>query len=429
MVEEDIEYETFDGDVITKSDFRDEIINKYISASLDGMTKITDFTVGSEAYHLADVMASFILEHRELVDLNYRMSMVHSAEGEFLDNFGDMAGVHRIGSSASVGEVTFTRLGTDTSPAIVIADGSQVSTEDAISFIVDNNGEDLVLESGATTISANVICEQEGEYTNVDPHTIVLVMGDLGSLVSVDNALKFTEGADIETDDEYRARILLSPYEVPCGTLAWYENVSLGIASVHDVLVEKGETVLDADVKIVFNPVDWTDTVVREDINSYNENNDIESTSTATMTKARADLVDTFQMKEYDIVGISMAYILAEKVAVLESDTDATYIYAVLLETDYSLDMVKQNIIDKISAFNSDMLIGNEFIPTALASVIENEVEGVMNCRIVKEEDGAYTEIVEPISVNSHELAQADLDDIEDRIVVMHFNIDIEQVE
>lgn len=429
MVEEDIEYETFDGDVITKSDFRDEIINKYIEAGLDGMTKITDFTIGSEAYHLADVMASFILEHRELVDLNYRMSMVHSAEGEFLDNFGDMAGVHRYGASASVGEVTFTRLGSDTSTAIVIADGSQVSTDDAISFIVDNDGEDLVLESGATTISANVICEQEGTYTNVDPHTITLVMGNLGSLVSVDNALKFTEGADIEEDDDYRARILLSPYNVPTGTLAWYENISLGIDSVHDVLVEKGETVLDADVNITFHPISWTDTVVRTDINQYNEDNDIESTATATMTKARADLVDTFQMKEYDVVGVTMSYILAERVAVLESDANATYIYAVLLETDYSIDMVKQNIIDKITSFNNEMQIGNEFLPTALASVIENEVAGVMNCRIVKQEDGAYTEIVEPISVNAHELAQADQTDIEDRIALIHFNIDIEQAE
>ena len=93
MVEEDIEYITFDGDTITKSNIRDEIINKYISANFDGLTKITDFNIGSEAYHLADVMASYILEHRELIDLNYRMSMIHYAEGEFLDNFGDMLGL------------------------------------------------------------------------------------------------------------------------------------------------------------------------------------------------------------------------------------------------------------------------------------------------------------------------------------------------
>ena len=425
MVEEDIEFITFDGDSITKSDYRDEIINKYISANLDGMTKITDFTIGSEAYHLADVMASFILEHREMIDTNYRMSMIHTAEGEFLDNFGDMAGVHRYASSGSVGEVTFTRLGTDTSTAIVIADGAQVSTEDAISFIVDNDGEDLVLESGVNTISTNVICEQEGEYTNVLANTIKLVIGDLGTLVSVNNVNAFTGGTDIESDDDYRARILLSPYEVPVGTLAWYENCSLTLDSVHDVLVEKGETLLDADVIITFHPIDWTDTVIREDINDYNQSDDYEDPSTSTMLKARADLVDLFQMKEYDVIGITMSFNLATPTLVLEGDANVDYYFAVLLETNYSLDMVKQNIIDKIETFNADAMIGVEFNPNAIASIIENEVEGVNSCRVVKKEDDSYTEVVEPVSMQPHELYQIDLTDIENRIKLLQFNLDI----
>ena len=408
MVEEDIEYETFDGDVLTKSDFRDEIINKYLEASLQGMTQINDFTVGSEAYHLADVMASFILEHRELVDLNYRMSMIHSAEGEFLDNFGDMVGVHRKGASASVGKVLFTRLSSDTSTEITIPNSTQVSTDDAISFSIDEEG-DIVIPATATSVEANVICEQEGAYTNIEPNTLTLVLGDVGNLVSVTNEEKFTEGEDIETDDEYRSRILLSPYQVPTGTLAWYENVALLIVDaegkqvLHDVLVEKGETVLDADVNIIYNPSDWTKTA-----------------------EALQSLEEQFTLKEYDIVGVTVDYTLAEKVSVLESDANATYLYAVLLDTDYSLDMVKQDIIDKITSFNADCLIGIEFSPSSLASIIENEVTGVSNCRIVKEENGSYTEIVEPISVDAHELAQADLVDIENRVVKMSFNIDIE---
>lgn len=426
MVEEDIEFITFDGDSITKSDYRDEIINKYISANLDGMTKITDFTIGSEAYHLADVMASFILEHREMIDTNYRMSMIHTAEGEFLDNFGDMAGVHRYASSPSVGTVTFTRLGTDTSTSIVISDGTQVSTEDAISFIVDNDGEDLVLESGVNTISANVICEQEGAYTNVLADTIKLVIGDLGSLVSVNNNNAFTGGTDIEEDDDYRARILLSPYEVPVGTLAWYENCSLTCDSVHDVLVEKGETSLDSDITITFHPVNWEDTVVREDINEYNQTNDYEDPLTYTMLKARADLVDLFQMKEYDIVGITMSFNLAEQQLVLQGNNSVEYYFAVLLETNYTLDMVTDNIIDKINKFNDDSLIGIEFNPNSIASIIENEVTGVNSCRIVKKENDSYTEVVETEAMQTHQLYRIDTTDIENRIKLLHFNLDIE---
>ena len=427
MAEEDIEFVTFDGDILTKSDFRDEIINMYIQANLDGLTKITDFTVGSEAYHLADVMASFILEHRELVDTNYRMSMIHTAEGEFLDNFGDMVGVHRYGSSASTGEVTFTRLSEDTTNAIIIADGSQVATDDAISFVVDNDGVDLVLGSGETTVSASVICEQEGAYTNVLPNTVNLVMGDLGSIVSVTNAEAFVEGQDIETDDDYRARILLSPYEFPTGSLAWYENTSLICDSVHDVKAEKGETVGDADVTITFNPTDWTATVVRTDINSYNEDNAIESTSTGTMTKARADLVDLFQMKEYDIVGVTQEYHLADRVSVL-TNSDNT-LYALLLEQNYTISMVKSDVVAKIQQFNSDAMISNECNPSGLASLIENEVDGVNICRIVQEDNGSYTEMVEPISMDATEIYQVDLTSINNRIVAMTFNIDVDPTE
>lgn len=426
MVEEDIEFITFDGDSITKSDYRDEIINKYISANLDGMTKITDFSIGSEAYHLADVMASFILEHREMIDTNYRMSMIHTAEGEFLDNFGDMAGVHRIASSGSVGTVTFTRLGTDTSQSILIADGTQVSTEDAISFIVDNDGEDLVLESGMTTITANVICEQEGAYTNVLENTIVLVMGDLGTLVSVTNAEDLTGGTDIEDDDDYRNRILLSPYQFPTGSLAWYENCSLTLNSVHDVLVEKGETTLDSDITITFHPVNWEDTVVREDINEYNQTNAYEDPLTYTMLKARADLVDLFQMQEYDIVGITMSFNLAEQQLVLQGNNSVEYYFAVLLETNYTLDMIIDNVITKINKFNDDSLIGIEFNPNSIASIIENEITGITSCRIVKKENDKYTEVVETTSMQTHQLYKIDTTDIENRIKLLHFNLDIE---
>jgi len=403
MVEEDIEFVTFDGDVLTKSDFRDEIINKYISANMDGLTKITDFTIGSEAYHLADVMASFILEHRELIDTNYRMSMIHTAEGEFLDNYGDMVGVHRIGSSPSVGEVSFTRLGTDTTQSIIIADGSQVSTDDAISFIVDNDGEDIVLEAGATSVTAPVICEQEGAYTNVLANTVTLVMGDLGNLVSCTNAAAMINGADIETDDDYRARILLSPYEVPTGTLAWYENVALTLDSIHDVKVYKGTTLGDADVNIIYNPVDWTATA-----------------------SAETDLTQLFSMKEYDIVGVTLDYGLADRETVLANSDN--YLFAVLVENNYTLSNLKSSIVEKITQFNKDAMISVEFNPSTLASIIENEITGINSCRIVQYDavNQTYTEIVEPVSMEDSEVYQVDLTSINDRIVALRFNLDIE---
>lgn len=403
-MEEDTEFITFDGDTISKSDYRDEIINRYVSAGLEGLTKITDFTIGSEAYHIADVMASLMLEHRELIDLNYRMSMIHTAEGEFLDNFGDPAGVHRYGSSPSEGTVTFTRLNEEGHENIVIPDGLQVSTDDAISFIVDNEGENLVLEDGVTSISCHVLCEQEGAYTNVLPNTITLIMDDLASKLSVTNTDSMTGGRDIEDDDDYRLRILLSPYDVPVGSLRWYENMSVTLDSVHDVFVKRGETNLEADVKIIYNPADWTDTSVAEE-----------------------DLESLFSMKEYDIAGITLEYILCNKTPVLTTEGNVIY-FAVLLEHDYSLDMVLDDVVAKIEQFNEDAIIGIEFNPGSLASIIENEVTGITDCRIVEYDatNMKYSELVEPVTMEDNEVYSVDVTDIRNRIREMRFNLDIE---
>lgn len=431
MVEEDTEFVTFDGDTISKSDYRDELINKYRSANLDGLTKITDFSIGSEAYHVADTMAWLMLEHREMIDLNYRMAMIHTMEGEFLDDYGDPRGVHRYGSSPSTGQVTFTRLNTENQEPIIIPDGLQISTEDAISFIVDNNGENIILGNGEDSVTCEVICEQEGSYTNVLPGTISLIMNNLAQVLSVTNNEAMDGGRDIEEDEEYRSRILLSPYDAPAGTLGWFENVALTLDSVHDVRVEKGSTQLDKDIRIIFNPADWSDTVIRQDINQYNENNDVESTSTAVMLNARAGLVDLFNMKEYNPAGITMDYILCEKVSVLSGDSNNVYYFAVLLDSNYTIDMVKEDIISKIEQFNSDANISNEFNPGSLAIIIENEVTGVNNCRIVKynSTNQSYTEIIEPVSMEENELYNVDLTNISNRIRVIRFNIDIEEVE
>lgn len=403
MVEEDTEFITFDGVTISKSDYRDEIINKYIRANMDGLTKITDFSIGSEAYHISDMMASLMLEHREMIDTNYRMSMIHTAEGEFLDNFGDPAGVHRYGSSPSQGEVTFTRLNTESTNQIIIPDGLVVSTEDAISFVVDNDGENITMNSGVNNVTCNVLCEQEGAYTNVLPETVTLIMNDLASQLSVTNVSEMTGGRDIEGDDDYRSRILLSPFAVAAGTLGWYENVALTLESIHDVKVEKGLTQVEKDIKIIYNPVDWSDTSI-----------------------ALNDLTELFAMKEYNAAGVTLDFILCSPVPVLTGE-NVVY-FALLLDINYTIDMVKDSVIEKINQFNDDALIEIEFNPGSLASIIENEIEGIDTCRIVEYDstNERYTEIVEPITLEENEKYVVDLTDIETRIREMRFNLDIE---
>ena len=419
MVEEDIEFVTFDGDTITKSDYRNEIIDRYIRARYDGLTKITDFSIGSEAYHLADLMATLKLEHREDIDSNYRMSMIHYMEGEFLDNKGDECGVHRRQSSPSVGEVTFT-LAEAKEDIVTIPADTVVATDDAISFILT---DDVNIYPGDLSGSGEVLCEQEGEYTNVLAGTVNIIISDLGiNGLSVSNEDVFYDGADVEEDDEYRARILNAPYTHPTGSLPWYEDIAMEYcaSSVHDVLVRKNVVGFTEDIVMYYRALDENDTTILDG---------------ETVLVAYKDLVELFEYPTYDIAGITMAFEQGEHVTVLPDSTTISgdsveYLYAVVLDDDVLLADVKDDIEACIIDFNSMACLANSFSPDALVAEIEDSVAGVFRCRIVEHNitEGTYSEITSnnyDISCNDDEYYQVDMTDIADRITQASFSIDL----
>ena len=423
MVEQDVEFITFDGDTITKSDYRNDIIDHYIQSNYDGLTKITDFNVGSEAYHLADLMASLMLEHREDIDSNYRMSMIHYAEGEFLDNFGDMAGVHREQSSPSVGEVTFTLENAKTDIVTIPAD-TVVATDDAISFILT---DDINIMPGELTGNGEVLCEQEGEYTNVLPGTVNIIISDLGiNDISVTNEDYFTDGADIEEDDDYRARILNSPGNVPTGSLDWYANIVATddntASTVHDVVVRKNVGGYDEDIVMYFRALDESDTVI------FNGE---------TVLHAYKDLVELFNQTAYDIVGIRIAFVAGESKAVLPatstiSGDNVEYLFAIVLDDDTLLEDVIDDVESAIVECNDIARLGNAFSPDSLVAMIE-DVEGVFRCRIVLHNitQSTYSEVTDNnyiVNCNNDEYYSVDMTDLDDRITEAAFTIDLTPV-
>lgn len=421
MVEQDTEFITFDGDTITKSDYRNDIIDQYIQSNYDGLTKITDFNVGSEAYHLADIMASLMLEHREDIDNNYRMAMIHYAEGEFLDNYGDQAGVHRRQSSPSIGEVTFTLKDTKSDIVVIPAD-TVVATDDAISFILV---DDVTIYPGDITGTGEVLCEQDGEYTNVLPGTVNIIISDLDiNGLSVTNEDYFYDGADIEEDDEYRARILNSPGNAPTGSLTWFGNVAMDDSTValtvHDVVVLKNVGGYSEDIVMYYRARDENDTVTYKG---------------ETVLHAFKDLDEFFSRPEYDIAGITMAFVSGTSKTVLPAtDTiegdSIEYLYAVVLNDNTTLEEVIDDVEAVITEFNDNATLGNEFSPDALVAEIEDVVDEVFRCRIIKHNitEGTYFEVTSNnynIFCNNDEYYAIDVTDIDDRITEASFSINL----
>jgi len=347
--------------------------------------------------------------------------MIHYAEGEFLDNFGDMAGVHRHQSAPSVGEVTFTLAEASTDIVEIPAD-TVVATDDAISFILT---DDVTIYPGELSGSGEALCEQDGEFTNVLPGTVNIIISELEiNGLSVTNEDYFYDGADVEEDDEYRARILNAPGNVPTGSLPWFENVAMNDESVqntvHDVIARKNVATYDEDIVMYFRALDETDTVVIDGV---------------TVLRAYAELVTLFEEPEYNIVGITMAFEAGESKTVLPASTTVSgdtinYLYAVVLDDDVQLSDVLDDIEGVIIAFNDDAKLGNTFSPDTLVAEIEDSVEGVFRCRIVEHNvtDSTYSEVTDNnynITCNNDEYYAIDETNLDNRITEAAFTIDL----
>ena len=387
MVQETEYLETFDGEIIEKDDVIDYLKSLYDNASYNGLTKVTDFTEGSEAYHLLDTIAGLFLEAREEINDNYLMSMIHTQEGEFLDNTGDSLGVYRHGASPSEGYVIIYYNDEALTSEQIIDQGMGtvctltepvplndlvVMTDDSISFTVENSDASL---NGERYVMLEAVCEYDGEYTNVLADTITLIENDLPAGVRVTN-LAFTGGEDIESDDDYRVRILDHPNNSPVGSLNWYKTIAFvedGVGElIHDILPSKTGVSVDEDLLLIYNPID------KDETEQYYSGG--MTIITGNYTPSEYALRQFFALDEYNIIGVTLGYQRASFQYVLADtsteDYDISYaIYCNINQEEYP-DATVETITPKVEAvinqFNNDACIYQAFNPATLEVLIED---------------------------------------------------------
>ena len=430
MVQETEYLELFDGTTIEKDDVIDYLKEKYDQAYYNGLTKVTDFNEGSEAYHLLDTIASLFLEVREDINDNYLMSMVHTQEGEFLDNTGDSLGIYRKAASPSTGYVVIYYNSTALTAEEILDNGAGttcdledpviledlvVMTDDSISFVVDDADSTL---NGKKYIKLEATCEYEGQYTNVLDDTITIIENDLPAGVRVTNTA-FTGGEDIESDDDYRARILDHPNNSPTGSINWYKTIPFvdeGVVNlVHDIVPSKEGVSADEDLLIIYNPINKDET---EETYSGGQ-----ADISGTFYPSEYALRQFFAMDEYNVVGITLGYEKATPQYVLADDTITGYtinynIYVNLDSEEYpeaTLSTVTPKVMAVIEQFNKDANISQEFSPANLTVLIEEIPEvtdAIIYQKATKTSDSSVTwgVVTEPISMDVDEVYQVSPD-------------------
>lgn len=202
-----------------------------------GKSQLTDANVGSEIRNLLESMAYSQYSYRYDIDRFSLMFLVRYAEGGWLDDIGWQYGLSRKHGNRASGIVRFT-ISAPLNIDYVIPTGTRLlNKKTGNAYILTS---DVTIPAGTTAIQTNtglVIAEGIGTEYNCDAFTITVfdTEQDLRTDLSVTNLQPFDTGADEETDDSFRSRILEFIRGGKFGSLEYYKTLCETIDGVHDV--------------------------------------------------------------------------------------------------------------------------------------------------------------------------------------------------
>lgn len=177
---------------------------------------------------LAQKEADKDVEIDQQLEMNYDAAFISQSDGVSLDRNGDNLGIQRNLSQNAVAYLTVT--GT---PGYVVPADTEFMTEDGTSF---DNADDTQLDAdGNGTLT--VYSEDTAAYVNVDANTITVQAEPVEDIFTVTNEKPATGGADLETDYDYRRRLLPSKTATENGTRAGLKVAMLNVTGVTDAQV------------------------------------------------------------------------------------------------------------------------------------------------------------------------------------------------
>ena len=178
------------------------------------------------------VLAGELYQERAHADFILRQMFPSTAVGAYLDAHAAQRGITRKNATYAVGKVSFSAASQE-HEAILIPAGTVVcTTGDMRRFVTDS---DAVLNNGNRSILVDVTAVQPGSAYNVRIGSIGIIVTPVLGIVSVSNNIRFSGGADAESDDALRQRIIDSYRNISNGAnAAYYRSVALSVDGVYD---------------------------------------------------------------------------------------------------------------------------------------------------------------------------------------------------
>lgn len=207
--------------------------------------RITNIAVGGQARNIVDIVGDKVFELYQSIEANFSQSYVDLATGKFLNLIAAQFGLARrapfVASVSSEDEIVkfFTSDGSTLVthiPTKVIPSGTQVkNSQGSVIFVTT---EDVQLNDVQTSIFVAAASTSAGPEANIGAN--ILVVHSLStSLVSVTNVREISNGSDVETDAEFRFRIISAVLTAQAGNTTAIRNSGLLIPGVADVIIRE----------------------------------------------------------------------------------------------------------------------------------------------------------------------------------------------
>lgn len=177
------------------------------------------------------VLAGELYNQHTHADYILRQMFPTTAEGEYLEQHAAQRGLQRREAEKAVGTVLFYPEDS-THGTLHIPAGTVVCTSDGkLRYTTDT---DIVLEAGRERVQAAVTAAEEGAAYNVGGGYINIIVTPVTGIGRVTNASMIGGGADVETDEALRQRVLDSYVNIPNGTNeAYYRQLAMSVSGVY----------------------------------------------------------------------------------------------------------------------------------------------------------------------------------------------------
>jgi len=274
-----------------------------------------------------------------------RMAFPQTAEGEYLDRHAEARGLKRGGATKAVGSIEFL-LNAPLSHDITVPAGTVCLTATGLRFETTEEG---LIPAGETSCTVGAIAAEAGSAYNVPPGAVSYMALPPVGVAACRNNVAFSGGADKESDEELRKRILSSYRRLPNGAnAAFYEQEALSIPNVAAVkLFPKARGLGTLDIIVASDsgiPSETLLETVREHLNSMRE------------------LCVDIRLYPPKAVPVNISV-------------------EVLPDENHTAEEVKDNVIAALGRFFGGSLLGKNVLLAELGQVIFN-AEGVKNYRI-----------------------------------------------